>query len=358
VNNFDIARWVPPHIAALAGYRPVPPVAYAPNVLKLDLNESLVPPSPRVAEAVRSALAHEMALNWYPEPTCAAVREAVSRYVGVTADHVLVTNGSNQAMELIARAFLTCGDAVLVVAPTYGVFRVECLAQAARVTEFCFREVFAPVWDDLLAVAGQAKVVFVANPNNPTGIGFSRAQVIALLERCPATLVVLDEAYAEFHDAPCADLVTRFPNLFVLRSFSKAFALAGLRCGYVLAQPATLEPLTRVFPPWSVNALTQAAAVAALADVAHMQRLVADCQAAKRWLVAELAGRGFTARNTQANFILWHVADPATVTARLAAEHVYVSNKDAVPQLKGWLRVTVGNLTQARQLLATIERAL
>lgn len=356
MSQFDVRRLVPPHIAAAAGYQPVPPVAFAPAVLKMDLNESLLPPSPSVAEAVQAVLVgHEEALNRYPEPTCAVVREAVGRYLSVPADHVLVTNGSNQAMELVARTFLTRDDSVLIVSPVYSVFRIESSAQQARVKEFFFGDVFAPAFDELLAVAGRFKVVFLANPNNPTGVGFTRAQVVTLLEQCPGTLVVLDEAYAEFHDAPCADLVARFANLLVLRSLSKAFALAGVRCGYIVAQPSSLELLTHVFPPWSVNALTQAAAAAALADVAHMQRLVTECRTAKQWLVAKLTGLGFAARDTQANFILWRVSNPAKVVAQLAARRVFVSNKDAVPQLSGFVRVTVGNSEQARRFLAVVS---
>jgi histidinol-phosphate aminotransferase len=330
-------------------------VPFAPDVLKLDLNESPVPPSPRVAEALRAALAEPATLNWYPDPTCTALRAAIGRYLNVPPDHVLVTNGSNQAMEILARAYLSASEAVLIVSPVYSVFKLQCQLRETHIREFYFTEPFTPALSELLAAPGQFKAIFLANPNNPTGIGLDRAAILGLLEQHPATLLVLDEAYAEFHDQPCVDLVTRFPNLVILRSFSKAFALAGIRCGYILGQPATLAPLRQVFPPWSVSTLTQIAAATALADTDYMRALVAENAAARQLMVDGLRQLGFAARNTSANFILWSVPDPAGMTARLAARRVYVSNKDAVPQLQGYLRVTAGNRAQAGQFLNVVR---
>jgi len=353
--NFDAARCRAPHLAGVDAYHPIPAVPFAPGVLKLDLNESPVPPSPRVADAIRAVLNQPAALNWYPDPTCTELRAAISRYVSLPADHILVTNGSNQAMEIIARAYLAARDPVQIISPVYNVFKLQCQLREADLREFYFREPFIPALPELLDTPGQFKAIFLANPNNPTGIGLARADILALLQRHPEALLVLDEAYAEFHDQPCADLVTRFPNLIVLRSFSKAFALAGIRCGYVLAQPATLAPLKQVFPPWSVSTITQAAATAALGDLAYMRHLVTENRAAREMLVAGLSELGHTARNTAANFILWQVSNPAETKARLAASKVFVSNKDAVPQLRGILRVTAGSRPQAHQFLETVR---
>ena len=394
MTNFDPIRSRAPHLAGVDAYQPIPAVPFAPDVLKLDLNESPVSPSPRVGEAVRTALAQPATLNWYPDPTCTALRAAIGRYLAVSADHVLVTNGSNQAMEVIARAYLSAGEEVLIVSPVYSVFKLQCQLREANIREFYFTDPFAPTraelesWcsgasmkrrscereerpaahepsprDAVLRKAAATtetspKAIFLANPNNPTGTGLDRTVILGLLEQYPAALLVLDEAYAEFHDQACADLAVRYSNLMVLRSFSKAFALAGIRCGYIVAPPATLAPLTRVFPPWSVSTLTQIAAAAALADPDYMRALVAENAAARQLMVDGLRQLGFAARNTAANFILWPVPDPADMTARLAARRVYVSNKDAVPQLKGYLRVTAGNRAQAGQFLNVVREVL
>jgi histidinol-phosphate aminotransferase len=385
VTEWNIQRFVPAHVAGLAGYHAKPPVAFAPDVLKMDLNECLAPPSPRVLAALRAALDHATTLNWYPDDSCTELRAAISRYLNVPADHLLVTNGSNASMEILARAFLAANDPVLIVSPVYAVFDVQCQLQQARTDHFYFTQPFAPDFTELInytrptriemegrassrpsADSGHdkawpsdsgrsAKIIYLANPNNPTGVGHARESIRSLLAQRPDTLIVLDEAYNEFYGVSCVDLIDEFPNLIILRSFSKAFSLAGMRCGYLVAQPAVLDVARRALAPWPVNGLTQIAACAALADADAMRRFVAECRRARQLIVDGLTALGFTARNGHGNFILWQVPDPAQTVAALAAKKVYVSNKDAVPQLRGHLRVTVGTVAQAEQFLNVVK---
>lgn len=354
MSNFDPRKFETPAARRLAGYRAKEPVAYAPDVLKMDLNEAGAPPSPRVAAALRAALARGGICNWYPDSACTELRAAIGRYVGAPADHVLVTSGSNMALELIARAFLAKDDPALIVSPTYGVFAVQCELQQARIEAFYFRDVFQPDFRELLDTSVAAKMIYLVNPNNPTGVGYRRDDVQALLQRRPDSLLVLDEAYNEFYGVTGVDLVAQHPQLLVLRSFSKAFSLAGLRCGYVVAAPAVIEILERIAAPWAVSAFTQVAARAALDDLPHMRAMVAEVQRASQRIVTGLTTLGFEARNTCASFVLWKVRDPAAVTKALAARQVYVSNKDAVPQMNGWLRLSVGTLAQAEQFLKVV----
>ena len=183
MTAFPIDKWVPPHVAALDGYHAVEPVADGPNVLKMDLNECQAPPSPRVLEALRDAVTERATLNWYPDSTCSALRRAIGRYLNVPADSVLVANGSNMAMELIARAFLVKDDPVLIVSPAYAVFSVQCRLQQARLDSFQFSKPFAPDFGELIANGGAYKIIYLANPNNPTGVGYRRDRIRALLEK-------------------------------------------------------------------------------------------------------------------------------------------------------------------------------
>jgi histidinol-phosphate aminotransferase len=352
MTDTDIRKLVPPHIAALQGYAVKDAPVFAPDVLKMDLNECLAPPSPRVYAALRAALDGNCLLNWYPDSSCGELRRAIGRYLGLPADHILVTTGSNMAMEVIARAFLAAGDPVLIVSPAYAVFGLQARLQQARIEEFYFSKPFEPDFGELLDHAGKHKAIYLANPNNPTGAGYSREQVMALLEHRRDSLIVLDEAYCEFYGVTCVDAVERLPNVLVLRSFSKAFSLAGMRCGYIVGHPAALEPLHRVAAPWAVCGLSQIAARAALEDIGHMRRYAEECARARQQIVAGLAALGFAARNGHGNFILWQVPDPKRATELLAARKVFVSNKDSVPQLKGCLRVTVGTTEQADRFLA------
>ena len=355
MTAFPTDKWVPPHVAALDGYHAAQPVASGPDVLKMDLNECQAPPSPRVLAALRAAVGEDATLNWYPDSVCTALRESLGRYLNVPADFLLVANGSNMAMELVARAFLTKDDPVLIVTPVYAVFSVQCKVQQARIELFQFTRPFAPDFQELLAKEGAHKVIYLANPNNPTGVGYPQERIRALLEKRRDVLVVLDEAYVEYYGESSVGLIETHPNLLVLRTLSKAFSLAGMRCGYVVAQPSMLDILGRVLAPWAVSGLTQIAAHAAVEDLKYMQKTVAACCQARHQLVDGLKELGFVAHNTQANFILWQVRTPARAVQALAARNVYVSNKDSVPQMKGFLRVTVGNSEQTQRFLGIVQ---
>jgi len=355
MTAFPMDKWVPPHVAALDGYHAVEPIASGADVLKMDLNECQAPPSPRVLAALRAAVAGDATLNWYPDSACTAVRQSLGRYLNVPADYLLVANGSNMAMELVARAFLIRDDPVLIVTPVYAVFSVQCKLQQARIESFQFSKPFAPDFEELLAKAGTHKMIYLANPNNPTGVGYSRERIRALLEKRRDTWVVLDEAYVEYYGESSVSLIETHPNLLVLRSFSKAFSLAGMRCGYVVAQPAILDILGRVLAPWAVSGLTQVAAHAAVEDLEYMRKTVADCSHARDQIVDGLKELGFVVHNTQANFIIWQVREPARAVKALAARKVYVSNKDSVPQMRGCLRVTVGIGDQTQRFLGIVQ---
>ncbi len=355
MTAFPTDKWVPPHVAALDGYHAVEPVASGPDVLKMDLNECQAPPSPRVLAALRAAVAGDATLNWYPDSVCTAVRQSLGRYLNVPSNFLLVANGSNMAMELVARAFLVRDDPVLIVSPVYAVFSVQCKLQQARIESFQFSKPFAPDFQELLAKGGAHKMIYLANPNNPTGVGYPREQIRALLEKRRDALVVLDEAYVEYYGESSVGLIETHPNLLVLRTLSKAFSLAGMRCGYVVAQPTVLDILGRVLAPWAVSGLTQVAAHAAVEDLEYMRKTVAECSRARQQAVDGLKELGFVVHNTQANFILWQVQSPARAVEALAARNVHVSNKDSVPQMKGYLRVTVGSSEQTQRFLGIVQ---
>ncbi|HTS18626.1 MAG TPA: histidinol-phosphate transaminase [Verrucomicrobiae bacterium] len=355
MSDFPINQWVPPHVAAMDGYHAVEPVAGGPDVLKMDLNECQTPPSPRVMAALRAAVDGDVSLNWYPDSECTALRKAIGQYLNVPAEFVLVANGSNMVMELIARAFLAKDDPVQIVSPAYAVFAVQCKLQQARIEPFLFSKPFEPDFTELLAKDGTRKLTYLTNPNNPTGVGYPQERIVSLLKERRDSLIVLDEAYVEYYGHSSVGLIVEHPTLMVLRSFSKAFSLAGMRCGYVVAQPAVREILQRVLAPWAVSGLTQIAAHAALSDLDYMRRTVAECANARGEIVEGLKELGFGVYNTSTNFILWQVHDPAQAVKVLAARRVYVSNKDAVPQMKGLLRVTVGNTEQARRFLGIVQ---
>jgi len=291
----------------------------------LDFSASANPlgPSPRVAAAARAA-----ALERYPERESATLRAALAARLGLPADRVVVGNGSADLVWLLGLCFLQRGDVALVIGPTFAEYARAARLAGARVVEVAARaeDDFQPDWDVVRRAidAARPRLVFLCNPNNPTGVYCGRAEVAALLTVAPG-LLVLDEAYVPFvGDAWDARSLLADPRLVVVRSLTKDHALAGLRLGYALAAPEVAHALEWARPPWSVNAAAQAAGCAALDEDEHVARGRALAAEAKAFLAAELGALGWRALPSAANFLLLEVGDAAAVTRALRAAGIYV----------------------------------
>ena len=197
------------------------------NPLKLDWNESTVRPSPKVIDAITEAL-NETSLNWYPDVEATRLRERLSVYTGLPAEYISCFGGSDMALEYIARTYLEPNTATLLSAPTYDNFRVYAQSTGATIVSVNYANPFHPSAKTLLgSISLRTRLVYICNPNNPTGAMFSEKEIVRLLESAPQQMFVVDEAYYEFCGMSAAHLVRRFSNLIVVRSFSKAFGLAG-----------------------------------------------------------------------------------------------------------------------------------
>jgi len=353
------------HVAALTPYDAVSSLRkieangseYPP--LKLDWNESTIPPSERVVHAIQEFLAGTVPLHWYPDLEARRLREALSVYSGVPADGILVTNGSDAALDLICRTYLDPGDEVLVVWPTYGHFLVFARARGIVPTEVAAPDPFAATTGAILdRLRASTQLVYLASPNNPTGVVTPAGDVERLCRASPSTLFVVDEAYHEFCGETCASLVGRVANLIVTRTFSKCFSIAGLRVGYLLASREVIGQLSKLHNPKSVNAIGQVAALAAIEDRAFRERYVAEVRAGADYLVQALRERGAAVRNTRANFILIRVADPARFVRALEQVAVYVRDRSRIRGFEGFVRITVGTLEQMQDLVRRLDRLL
>lgn len=327
--------------------------------LKLDWNESTVDTSSRVLEAIGRSLADSHPLNWYPDLRAGALRKALAEYTGVPADCILVTNGSDAALDLICRTYLEAGDEVLVASPTYGHFLVFARACGARLIEVHASSPFAVPTDALLDnLSARTQLLYLASPNNPTGVITPSEDVARLCRSSSTTLVVVDEAYFEFCGETCAPLVRVLPNLVVTRTFSKCFSIAGLRVGYLLAGEDVMNHLLKLHNPKSVNVLGQAAALAAIADRPTYEAYVAEVRAAGEFLVEALRERGAIARMTRANFVLVRVADPGGLVRSLESVAVFVRDRSQMKGLEGYVRITVGTRAQMEDLVRRLDRLL
>ncbi|MGC9221789.1 MAG: pyridoxal phosphate-dependent aminotransferase [Solirubrobacteraceae bacterium] len=260
------------------------------------------------------------AANRYPDPLASRLRDSLAALHGVDPDCILITNGSDEAIFLLAAAYLAGSGTIVCADPAYSID-----ALSARVVNANVVAVPLSAWShDLEAMAGvQADIAYVVNPHNPTGTVCTREQIERFASRAPVGLVVVDEAYIDFTDDPkrmtAIPLTRENPRLAVLRTFSKAYGLAALRIGYLIADPELIARLRTVRAPFSVNALAQAAAAAALEDTAHHDALVAYIRDARAKLTVLLREAGFETVASQANFVLIALADERGFVDALAA---------------------------------------
>ncbi len=332
------------------GYTPGEQPAEAEHWLKLNSNESPLPPSPRVAAAVAAAAAD---LARYPDPVAEPLRSAIARHHGVPPSHVFVANGADQVLDCLYRAYASPGDTVVRTDPGYSLLPV-------LATLFSARDVAVQLPPSGL-IPGQfaahpAVLRIVVNPNSPTGTWAEPSMLETTLADASG-VVAIDEAYCDFAPSSCVALLASHSNWLVVRTLSKAHALAGLRVGYALGAPDLIEDLNAVRDSYPVDRCAIAGAIAALEDEAHHQRIVETVLRERERLTDALTDLGWDVVPSKANFIL---ATPfASTTAANVAEHlrksrILVRHFDA-PGLADRLRITIGDGSAIDRLLAAIR---
>ncbi|MFW5953712.1 MAG: histidinol-phosphate transaminase [Guyparkeria sp.] len=341
------------------------------DVLKLASNENPLGASPRAVEALREGLAD---LHVYPDGSGYRLKRAIADHYGVHPEQITLGNGSNDVLELVARAYLEPGANAVFSEHAFAVYPLATQAAGAEAKVVPARPPDDPVMPfgaDLEAMAAaideRTRVVFLANPNNPTGTWVEAAQLRGLLDAVPEdVIVVLDEAYTEYVEEPSfpdgIELLAHYPNLVVTRTFSKIFGLAALRVGFAVSDPAIASLLDRVRHPFNVNALALQAAEAALEDAAFINESRAVNRAGLEQWQAAARERGWSTVPSRANFIT--VLTPfgaGRVFEQMLREGVIVrplGGPDARGGLSTALRITIGTAEQNERAVAALERAL
>ena len=354
MSIIDLAR---PEIVAMTPYSSARKEAAAQGVL-LNANES-----------PRSLLDDDVAglsLNRYPDPQPAELVKRLARLYGLPADHVLVTRGSDEGIDLLTRVFCRAGvDAILHCPPTFDMYRIAAETQGAAVVSVPRTAASAFSLDTagiLAAVSRDLRIrlVFLTSPNNPTGDCVDGSFLAALLKATTnRAMVVIDEAYAEFcAEASAIALIAEHPQLVVLRTLSKAWAAAGLRCGIVLAQPPVIDLLRRIIAPYPLASPVTALALRVLQPDMQLrqQRLLGEIRENKKLLVSMLDKRSFVLElwPGEANFVLLRVRDARGMLEHCSRHGVVIRGYASNPELTDCLRISVGS----RQDLAALERAL
>lgn len=327
------------------------------TVFKLDWNEATVPASPHVREAIAAHIAGNRGLNWYPQLGSTDLREALTDYTDLPRDHLLVSNGSDDALHLICSTFLDKGDEVVAPVPTYNHFMVFAQSRGADIKKPRGDSPFQKNLDEIReTMSPDTRLLYLVSPNNPTGVIYPPEDVEQLCKDYPDTLILLDEAYFEFAQVTGLDLVRQHPNLIVTRTFSKAFGLAGLRVGYLGAHPELVNHLRRLYNPKSVNTLGQVGAMAALNDLEYLNDYLAKVERAKDRLADFLEQRDMEFEMTPANFVVVRVPDIHHTLEKLESLGVYVRDRSSYPGLSGCLRMTVGTVEQTEKVIDRLEK--
>ncbi len=303
----------------------VPPVPHGghnstlPPVALRDFSANINPygPSPRIWAAMQA-----VPIAQHPDPRATPLRHALAAHTGVDPAAVLVGNGAADLIYQLATAYIRRGDRVVIVTPTFGEYAAAARMMGATLINHPTHPAdgFALDLPALLATVQrtQPRLLFLCNPNNPTCTYYDQATIAALLHACPHTLLILDEAFVSFvaQPWPAVELLTH-ANLLILRSLTKDYALTGLRVGYALGHPATIAAIEKVQPPWTVNALAQAATLAALADTTHLATTLAQIRQASSALRTELVACGFAPLPSAVHFMLVPVHAAAVWQAML-----------------------------------------
>ena len=326
------------------------------TLIKLNTNEHALPPSSSVLAAIDSVTSE--ALRRYPDPSASALRSAISASESVPLERIFVGNGSDEVLAHLWFAFLK-GRAVQTLDTTYGFYPVWAGLYDSELTEVPVTDDFSV---DLGALLQSDAAIVLANPNAPTGRALSRGELTSLVASKTDRLVVIDEAYFGFGAESALPLISDYDNLIVTRSLSKSHALAGIRVGYALAQPALVAGLNRVkdsFNSYPLDAIAQAAATAAVADSQWLKQAAATVCAARDYMTAGLQGMGFEVLPSQANFIFTrhNMLSGKRLFDALRERDILVRRWDR-PRIENWLRISVGTREQVEVLLAVTQEVV
>ena len=326
-----------------------PPTGGRLGKLRLDFNENTLGASPRVIEALIQYLTEER-LAVYPE--YGAAKHELAAFFDVEPDDFILTNGTDEAIQVLVNTYVDDGDEVITLHPSYAMYRFYAEIAGATVRQVPYRreKLAFPVEELLDSITPATRAVLIANPNNPTGTGTSRANLEKILDRATNAAVMIDEAYYEFSGVTALGLLNDYPNLFVSRTFSKVYGMAAMRIGCLFSQSENVEFLHKAQSPYSVNMVATIAARAAIQDKAYVEKYVTEVLAARELLYVGLEELAIKYYESKANFVLFEAGERAIpLRDELRARGVLV--RDRSYEIPGCVRVTVGTREQVRRFL-------
>ena len=324
--------------------------------LRLDFNENTVGCSPRVLECLSKLQFDQLAR--YPERE--SVERQVATHLGVDPAGLLLTNGVDEAIHLICETYLEPGDEALIVVPTFSMYEIYAAATDAQVITIPAGTEFRYPTDEVLArISTRTRLIAIANPNNPTGTVVPRTDLLRILRAAPDAAVLVDEAYFDFYGESLLADVASHLNLFVARTFSKAYGLAGLRIGVLVGDAAQMAMVRRVSSPYNVNAVALACLPEALADQEYVQQYVTEVRQGRERLEQELRSLKLRFWPSLANFVLVEIGERHDAFVRAMRERgILVRDRSRDPGCDGCVRISVGSNAQTDRLIVALREAV
>ena len=331
-----------------------PPSSGRADKLRLDFNENTVGCSPRVIEFLSKKLC-EQQLSIYPEYT--QVKPALAAFFKVAPDELLLTNGTDEAIQVLVNTYVDDDDEVIILRPSYAMYRFYAEVAGAKIKDIDYLPgtLAFPLEHLLEAITPATRAILISNPNNPTGTATDVASIRRILARAPQSAVLIDEAYYEFCGITALPLIGEYANLFVSRTFSKVYGMAAMRIGCLFSQAGNVEYLHKAQSPYSVNMLAALAAEAAVQDTEYVANYVKEALAARELLCAGLAKMGIGHAASSANFILGYFGDRA-IAVRDALRDKAILVRDRSYEIPGGVRITAGTREQAQAVLDELRR--
>jgi len=331
-----------------------PPSAGREGKLRLDFNENTVGCSPAVIEFLREHLTAPQ-LSIYPEYVD-ALRE-LAAFFGVGEDEFTLTNGTDEAIQVLINTYVDDGDDVLLLHPSYAMYRFYAELAGAHIRELAYHadDLSFPLEELIAAIRPETRAILIANPNNPTGTGIDVDGIRKILEAAPRAAVLIDEAYFEFCGVTALGLIRECPNLFVSRTFSKVYGMAAMRCGCLFSCAENVHWSHKAQSPYSVNMLAALAARAAVRDGEYVAHYVQEILSARRLACAGFKRLGIRFYPSRANFVLFHAGERA-IPIRDALREKGVLVRDRSYEIAGCVRVTIGTRAQIGRFFAELEK--
>jgi histidinol-phosphate aminotransferase len=337
------------------------PEYYAPRVgregLRLDLNENTAGCSPRVLARLRELTANDIGYYSEREP----MEALVAARLGIEADEVLLTNGVDETIHLLCETFLEPGDEALLVVPTFSMYEISAGATGAKiVTVRCGEDFRFPLAEMLARINPRTRLIPIANPNNPTGVAVEPEELVEIARRAPDAAVLIDEAYFEFYGKTLmGEWRGGLPNLFVARTFSKAYGMAGLRIGVLAGNSGQIEMARRVTSPFNLNAAALACLPMALEDGEYVREYVEQVKVGREEVRSELERWGVSSWKSQGNFVLAKIgATHAAFVKGMDARGILVRDRSRDPSCEGCVRISIGKTEHTAQLLEALRATL